>query len=99
MNRLEERDRSFAETVAQEWLARVSMIYTQTIREIEDSAALGPDKHPLYPSLVAINQTKQYITAFARHADESDRMDLAAAIGSLMIALDHIESVVLRDSA
>ena len=98
MNEPDEEDRSFAAGVAQEWLARVSMIYAQSIRDTEESAQLAPDTHPLYPSLVAINQTKQYLAAFARNAGDTNRMDLAAAIGSLMIAQDHLESVILHGS-
>ncbi|KAF5059307.1 hypothetical protein DSECCO2_337320 [anaerobic digester metagenome] len=98
MNEPNEGDRSLATAVAQEWLARVSMIYAQSIRDTEENAQLGPETHPLYPSLVAITQTKQYLAAFARHASETERMDLAAAIGSLMIAQDHLESVILHGS-
>ncbi len=98
MNEPEMGDRILATEIAQEWLERVSMIYAQSIRDIEDNTELGPNTHPLYPSLVAITQTKQYIAAFARHAGETERMDLAAAIGSLMIARDHLESVILKGS-
>jgi|GEM_PF-2352379 len=85
-----------SEEIAQEWLAKVSQIYAQSIKDAQDETYSGPDAHPLYPSLVAVTQTKQYLMTLAHSAGSIDQMHFAAAIGSLTIAADHIEAVIVH---
>lgn len=82
--------------IAQEWLTRVSQIYATSIKEAEEETYLGPDAHPLYPSLVAVTQTKQYLATLAHGACDVDRMHIAATLGSLSIAADHLEAMIIR---